>query len=62
MTGAWWEYAGIFFASALLCLVLTPVAIAVATRAGVFDEPGGHKSHLSPVPYLPGLPLDLALA
>ncbi len=62
MTGAWWEYTGIFLASALLCLVLTPVAIAAATRAGVFDEPGGHKSHISPIPYLGGLAIVLAFA
>ena len=62
MTGAWWGYTGIFVASALLCLVLTPVAIAAATRAGVFDEPGGHKSHISPVPYLGCLAIGLAFA
>ncbi len=62
MTGAWWEYLGIFSASALLCLFLTPVAISAATRAGVFDHPGGHKSHDSPVPYLGGLAIVLSFA
>jgi UDP-GlcNAc:undecaprenyl-phosphate GlcNAc-1-phosphate transferase len=62
MTGAWWEYAVVFAASAVLCLVLTPVAISVAIRIGVFDRPGGHKSHLSAVPYLGGVAIVLAFS
>ncbi|MDG2428094.1 MAG: MraY family glycosyltransferase [Acidimicrobiales bacterium] len=43
-------------------MVLTPVAIAAATRAGVLDLPGGHKRHESPVPYLGGLAIVVAFA
>lgn len=62
MTGAWWQYASIFGSSILLCLVLTPVAIATATRAGFLDRPGGHKGHKSPVPYLGGMAIVGAFA
>ena len=62
MTGAWWEYGVVFAISALLCLVLTPVAMAVAIRIGVLDRPGGHKSHLSSVPYLGGVAIVVAFS
>lgn len=55
MTGAWWQYALIFSAAISLSLVCTPLAIAIALRRGVLDNPGDHKSHSSPVPYLGGL-------
>ena len=38
----------------LTALLLTPVAISVATRAGFHDHPGGHKAHQKPTPYLGG--------
>ena len=38
-----------------LCVVLTPVAMRVATRTGVVDRPGPLKVHDAPVPYLGGL-------
>ena len=62
MTGAWWEYGVVFATSAVLCLVLTPVAMAVAVRVGVLDRPGGHKSHLSSVPYLGGVAIVVAFS
>lgn len=62
LTGAWPEYLGILVASTVLCALLTPVAMRIATRAGVLDEPGGHKSHDSPVPYLGGVAIVLAFA
>jgi UDP-GlcNAc:undecaprenyl-phosphate GlcNAc-1-phosphate transferase len=55
VTGAWWQYALIFFGAISLSLVCTPLAIAFALRRGVLDNPGDHKSHSSPVPYLGGL-------
>ncbi|MCS5686098.1 MAG: hypothetical protein NZ654_12720, partial [Acidimicrobiales bacterium] len=62
MTGEWWEYLVVFSASISICLVLTPVAMAVAVRTGVFDQPRGHKSHSSPVPYLGGVAIIVAFA
>ena len=62
MTGAWWEYVVVFATSAVLCLVLTPVAMAVAIRVGMLDRPGGHKRHLSSVPYLGGVAIVVAFA
>jgi UDP-GlcNAc:undecaprenyl-phosphate GlcNAc-1-phosphate transferase len=53
--GGWAFYASIFAASTLLSLVLTPLAMRLAVRHGIFDHPRGHKSHTSPVPYLGGL-------
>ena len=52
----------VFAVSAALCLVLTPVAMAVAIRTGVLDRPGGHKSHLSSVPYLGGVAIVVAFS
>ena len=37
------------------CVVLTPVAMRLATRTGVVDRPGPLKVHDRPVPYLGGL-------
>ena len=62
MTGLWWEYILVFGASAVLCLMLTPVAIAVAIRIGVLDRPGGHKGHESPTPYLGGVAIVVAFS
>src|SRR5579863_151022 len=38
-----------------VCVVLTPVAMRVATRTGVVDRPGPLKVHDAPVPYLGGV-------
>ena len=62
MDGGWLQYVGIFAATAVLSLLLTPLAIRVAFRRGVLDKPGGHKSHTSPVPYLGGLAIVTAFA
>ena len=42
-------------------VVLTPVAMAVATRTGVVDRPGPLKSQSAPVPYLGGVAVFLAV-
>ena len=39
----------------LVTLVLTPLAIAVATRTGIMDRPGELKEQTRPVPYLGGV-------
>jgi UDP-GlcNAc:undecaprenyl-phosphate GlcNAc-1-phosphate transferase len=41
-------------------VVLTPVAMAVATRTGVVDRPGPLKPQAAPVPYLGGVAVFLA--
>ena len=48
-------YTGIFAASALVSLFLTPLAIRFALQRRIVDEPGPNKSHTSPVPYLGGV-------
>ena len=53
-------YLGIFVASALLSLLLTPLAIRFALRRKIVDEPGPNKSHTSPVPYLGGVAIVTA--
>ena len=55
MSGVWWEYLAIFVATAILSIVLTPMALRYAIRANVLDQPGQHKSHKVAVPYLGGL-------
>ena len=55
MSGVWWEYLAVFVATAILSIVLTPMALRYAIRANVLDQPGKHKSHKVAVPYLGGL-------
>jgi len=43
-----------FAVAAAAALAATPVAIAVATRAGFHDKPVGYKGHKAPTPYLGG--------
>lgn len=62
MTGSWWEYAAVFGASLALAFVLTPVALAFAERRRILDHPSEHKGHDSPVPYLGGLAIVVALS
>lgn len=56
------QYAGIFLSAATLSLVLTPLALRLAVRHGIFDLPGAHKRHVSPVPYLGGLAIVTAFS
>ena len=55
MSGVWWEYLAVFVTTAILSIVLTPMALRYAIRANVLDQPGKHKSHKVAVPYLGGL-------
>ena len=52
------EYAVLYGAAFLVplasVLLLTPLAARLATRLGVIDHPGGHKTHLEATPYLGG--------
>jgi UDP-GlcNAc:undecaprenyl-phosphate/decaprenyl-phosphate GlcNAc-1-phosphate transferase len=47
-------------AGVVAALVLTPVAMAVATRTGIVDRPGPLKAQTAPVPYLGGVAVFLA--
>jgi len=62
VTGRWWEYVAVFAASLFLSWVLTPFALRLAVRRGLFDQPADHKSHVSPVPYLGGLAIVAGLS
>jgi UDP-GlcNAc:undecaprenyl-phosphate/decaprenyl-phosphate GlcNAc-1-phosphate transferase len=41
--------------------LVTPVAIAIATRTSFFDHPEGYKGHLRPTPYLGGLAIIVGI-
>ena len=62
MSGGWWQYLGVFLGSLTLSLFLTPLAIRVALLNRILDEPGEHKSHSSPVPYLGGVAIVVSFA
>ena len=62
MDGGWWQYLGVFLGSLVLSLFLTPLAIRVALRNRILDQPGDHKSHSAPVPYLGGIAIVLSFA
>ena len=62
MSGGWWQYLGVFLGSLVLSLFFTPLAIRVALRQRILDQPGGHKSHSSPVPYLGGVAIVVSFA
>jgi len=62
MDGGWLQYAAVFIGSSVLSLFLTPFAIKFAVRRDVLDQPGGHKSHTSPVPYLGGVAIVVAFS
>ncbi|MEJ7764973.1 MAG: MraY family glycosyltransferase [Acidimicrobiales bacterium] len=46
-------------ASCAIVAAATPLVRRLAVAKGVIDHPGGHKSHLTPVPYLGGLAIIL---
>jgi UDP-GlcNAc:undecaprenyl-phosphate GlcNAc-1-phosphate transferase len=48
--------------SALLSSFLTPVALRVAVRNGIYDHPSGYKAQAQPVPYLGGMAIIVAFA
>jgi UDP-GlcNAc:undecaprenyl-phosphate GlcNAc-1-phosphate transferase len=62
MDGGWWQYLGVFLGSLALSLFLTPLAIRIALRNRILDQPGEHKSHSTPVPYLGGVAIVVSFA
>src|SRR5687767_13415727 len=62
MTGAAWEYIAVFAASLAIAFVITPFAVKLAEHRGILDHPGDNKAHESPVPYLGGVAMVVALS
>jgi UDP-GlcNAc:undecaprenyl-phosphate GlcNAc-1-phosphate transferase len=55
-------YAAAFFGATLLSLALVPIVRDYARRREINDNPGGHKSHTTPVPYLGGVAMVIAFS
>jgi UDP-GlcNAc:undecaprenyl-phosphate GlcNAc-1-phosphate transferase len=56
------QLAGTFALSLVAALVLVPVAMRIALRAGFVDVPGGYKGHADSTPYLGGMAVVAAVA
>ena len=57
-----WLYALTFVGAITLSLLLVPAVRGFAQRKEITDQPGGHKSHSAPVPYLGGVAMVLAFS
>jgi UDP-GlcNAc:undecaprenyl-phosphate GlcNAc-1-phosphate transferase len=57
-----WLYALTFVGATTLSLLLVPAVREYAQRNEITDQPGGHKSHIAPVPYLGGVAMVLAFS
>jgi UDP-GlcNAc:undecaprenyl-phosphate GlcNAc-1-phosphate transferase len=57
-----WLYALTFVGATTLALLLVPAVREYAQRKQITDQPGGHKSHIAPVPYLGGVAMVLAFS
>jgi len=57
-----WAYAAVFLATLAMSLVLTPLALRVAVRHRVLDEPGAIKGQAVAVPYLGGVAIVVSFA
>lgn len=55
-------YLAAFFGATLLSLALVPIVREYAQRRKIHDNPGGHKSHSTPVPYLGGVAMVAAFS
>ena len=62
MEVGWPAWGAAFVGALALSGLLTPLMLRVALRRRLLDEPGGHKSHASPVPYLGGVAIALGFA
>ena len=61
MTPAW-LYVATFVGATALSLLLVPAVREYARSREIHDNPGGHKSHTAPVPYLGGVAMVLAFS
>jgi UDP-GlcNAc:undecaprenyl-phosphate GlcNAc-1-phosphate transferase len=57
-----WLYVATFVGATLLSLLLVPAVREYARSREIHDNPGGHKSHTAPVPYLGGVAMVLAFS
>lgn len=57
-----WLYAATLVGATLLSLLLVPAVREYARKREINDNPGGHKSHESPVPYLGGIAMVVAFS
>ena len=55
-------YVAAFLGATLLSLALVPIVRDYAQRREINDNPGGHKSHTTPVPYLGGVAMVIAFS
>ncbi len=55
-------YVSTFVGATLLSLALVPIVRDYARRRQIHDNPGGHKSHTAPVPYLGGVAMVWAFS
>jgi UDP-GlcNAc:undecaprenyl-phosphate GlcNAc-1-phosphate transferase len=55
-------YVAAFVGATLLSLALVPIVRDYARRREINDNPGGHKSHTAPVPYLGGVAMVIAFS
>jgi UDP-GlcNAc:undecaprenyl-phosphate GlcNAc-1-phosphate transferase len=55
-------YIAAFVGATLLSLALVPIVRDYARRREINDNPGGHKSHTTPVPYLGGVAMVIAFS
>ena len=57
-----WLYVATFLGAAVFSLLLVPSVREFARSRQIHDNPGGHKSHRSPVPYLGGVAMALSFS
>jgi UDP-GlcNAc:undecaprenyl-phosphate GlcNAc-1-phosphate transferase len=58
----WWAYVVVFASAALLALVLTPLARALAIRLKIVDQPGDRKQQEAAVPCMGGLAIVVSFS
>jgi len=57
-----WLYIATFLGATVMSLFLVPAVREYARSSSIHDNPGGHKSHTAPVPYLGGVAMVLAFS
>jgi len=57
-----WLHLFAFFGATMFSLLLVPAIREYARTRQIHDEPGGHKSHQTPVPYLGGIAMAVSFS
>ncbi|MGA1638212.1 MAG: glycosyltransferase family 4 protein, partial [Ilumatobacteraceae bacterium] len=57
-----WLHLFAFFGATMFSLLLVPAVREYARTRQIHDEPGGHKSHQTPVPYLGGIAMAVSFS